>query len=86
MQISGTGKNSMPMGSNPLSFWNEFYPTLTFSKTDKVTPILSAKVHIQTRNNKPVFEETSRRPYQVRGLLSGPMAAGRSHSQVATIC
>jgi mannose-6-phosphate isomerase-like protein (cupin superfamily)/type 1 glutamine amidotransferase len=57
MQISGAGKNPIANGLKPFELLDEFYPTLTFSKTDKVTPILSAKVHIQTRNNKPVFEE-----------------------------
>ncbi|MBS1800413.1 MAG: ThuA domain-containing protein [Acidobacteria bacterium] len=57
MQISGADKNPIANGLKPFELLDEFYPTLTFSKTDKVTPILSAKVHIQTQNNKPVFEE-----------------------------
>src|SRR5277367_6643503 len=59
MQISGAGKNPIANGLKPFELLDELYPTLTFSKTDKVTPILSAKVHIQTRDNKPVFEEPS---------------------------
>jgi mannose-6-phosphate isomerase-like protein (cupin superfamily) len=59
IQISGAGKNPIANGLKPFELLDEFYPTLTFSKTDKITPILSAKVHIQTRDNKPVFEEPS---------------------------
>ncbi|QNI35628.1 ThuA domain-containing protein [Edaphobacter albus] len=59
MQISGADKNPIANGLKSFELLDEFYPTLTFSKTDKVTPILSAKVHIQTQNNKPVFEEPS---------------------------
>jgi mannose-6-phosphate isomerase-like protein (cupin superfamily)/type 1 glutamine amidotransferase len=57
IQISGAGKSPIANGLKPFELLDEFYPTLTFSKTDKITPILSAKVHIQTRDNKPVFEE-----------------------------
>jgi quercetin dioxygenase-like cupin family protein/type 1 glutamine amidotransferase len=57
IQISGAGKNPIANGLKPFELLDEFYPTLTFSTIDKVTPILSAKVHIQTRNNQPVFEE-----------------------------
>jgi mannose-6-phosphate isomerase-like protein (cupin superfamily)/type 1 glutamine amidotransferase len=57
IQISGAGKNPIANGLKPFELLDEFYPTITFSTTDKVTPILSAKVHIQTRNNQPVFEE-----------------------------
>jgi mannose-6-phosphate isomerase-like protein (cupin superfamily)/type 1 glutamine amidotransferase len=59
IQIAGAGKNPIANGLKPFELLDEFYPTLTFSKTDKVTPILSAKVHIQTQNNQPVFEEPS---------------------------
>jgi mannose-6-phosphate isomerase-like protein (cupin superfamily)/type 1 glutamine amidotransferase len=59
MEITGAGKNPIANGLKPFELLDEFYPTLTFSKTDKITPILSAKVHIQTRNNLPVFEEPS---------------------------
>ena len=38
---------------------DEYYPTLTFSRTTKVTPVLTAKVHVQTRGHTPVFEEPS---------------------------
>jgi quercetin dioxygenase-like cupin family protein/type 1 glutamine amidotransferase len=57
IQISGAGKNPIANGLKPFELLDEFYPTLTFSTTDKITPILTAKVHIQTRNNQPVFEE-----------------------------
>src|SRR3984957_2470796 len=57
IQIAGAGKNPIANGLKPFELLDEYYPTLTFSKTDKVTPILSAKVHIQTQNNKAVFEE-----------------------------
>jgi quercetin dioxygenase-like cupin family protein/type 1 glutamine amidotransferase len=57
IQIAGAGKNPIANGLKPFELLDEFYPTFTFSTTDKVTPILSAKVHIQTRNNHPVFEE-----------------------------
>jgi quercetin dioxygenase-like cupin family protein/type 1 glutamine amidotransferase len=57
IQVTGAGKNPIANGLKPFELLDEYYPTLTFSKTDKVTPILSAKVHIQTQNNKPVFEE-----------------------------
>jgi quercetin dioxygenase-like cupin family protein/type 1 glutamine amidotransferase len=55
--IAGAGKNPIADGLKPFEYLDEFYPTLTFSTTDKVTPLLTAKVHIQTRNNQPVFEE-----------------------------
>jgi quercetin dioxygenase-like cupin family protein/type 1 glutamine amidotransferase len=57
IRISGAGKNPVANGLKPFEYLDEFYPTLTFSTTDKVTPILTAKTHIQTRNNQPVFEE-----------------------------
>jgi len=57
IRISGGGKNPVANGLKPFEYLDEFYPTLTFSTTDKVTPILTAKTHIQTRNNQPVFEE-----------------------------
>jgi quercetin dioxygenase-like cupin family protein/type 1 glutamine amidotransferase len=57
IQIAGAGKNPIANGLKPFELLDEFYPTVTFSTTDKVTPILSAKVHIQTRDNHPVFEE-----------------------------
>jgi quercetin dioxygenase-like cupin family protein/type 1 glutamine amidotransferase len=57
IRISGADKNPIANGLKPFELLDEFYPTLTFSTTDKITPILSAKVHIQTRNNQPVFEE-----------------------------
>jgi len=56
VQISGT-ENPVANGLKTFSYLDEFYPTLIFSTTTKVTPILTAKVHIQTRNNVPVFEE-----------------------------
>ncbi|HWM69409.1 MAG TPA: ThuA domain-containing protein [Steroidobacteraceae bacterium] len=46
-------------GLKDFDYLDEFYPTVTFSKTTQVTPILTAKVHIQVRNNRPVFEEPS---------------------------
>jgi mannose-6-phosphate isomerase-like protein (cupin superfamily)/type 1 glutamine amidotransferase len=57
IRISGAGKNPIANGLKPFEYLDEFYPTITFSTTDKVTPILTAKTHIQTRNNQPVFEE-----------------------------
>jgi quercetin dioxygenase-like cupin family protein/type 1 glutamine amidotransferase len=51
------GANPVANGLKTFDYLDEFYPTLTFSTTTKVTPILTAKVHIQTRNNRPVFEE-----------------------------
>jgi quercetin dioxygenase-like cupin family protein/type 1 glutamine amidotransferase len=51
------GTNPVANGLKAFDYLDEFYPTMTFSKTTKVTPILTARVHIQTRNNKPVFEE-----------------------------
>jgi quercetin dioxygenase-like cupin family protein/type 1 glutamine amidotransferase len=57
IRISGSGKNPIANGLKPFEYLDEFYPTITFSTTDKVTPILTAKTHIQTRNNQPVFEE-----------------------------
>lgn len=56
VQIAG-GTNPVARGLKDFDYLDEFYPTLSFSKTTKVTPILIARVHIQTRNNKPVFEE-----------------------------
>ena len=56
IEVSG-GTNPVANGLKAFDYLDEFYPTMTFSKTTKVTPILTAKVHIQTRNNKPVFEE-----------------------------
>jgi mannose-6-phosphate isomerase-like protein (cupin superfamily)/type 1 glutamine amidotransferase len=57
IRILGAGKNPIANGLKPFEYLDEFYPTITFSTTDKITPILSAKTHIQTRNNQPVFEE-----------------------------
>ena len=54
---SGEGKSPVANGLKPFAYLDEFYPTVTFSTADKVTPILTAKTHIQTRNNQPVFEE-----------------------------
>jgi quercetin dioxygenase-like cupin family protein/type 1 glutamine amidotransferase len=51
------GANPVANGLKAFNYLDEFYSTIIFSKTTKVTPILIAKNHIQTRNNKPVFEE-----------------------------
>ncbi len=56
VQISGAA-SPVANGLKDFNYLDEFYPTVTFSTTTKVTPILTAKVHIQIRNNKPVFEE-----------------------------
>jgi quercetin dioxygenase-like cupin family protein/type 1 glutamine amidotransferase len=56
VRISG-GANPVANGLKAFEYLDEFYPTVTFSTTTKVTPILTAKVHIQIRNNRPVFEE-----------------------------
>lgn len=59
IRISGAG-NPVANGLKAFNYLDEFYPTLTFSKTGtKVTPILTAKAHVQTRNNRPVFEDPS---------------------------
>jgi quercetin dioxygenase-like cupin family protein/type 1 glutamine amidotransferase len=50
-------ENPVANGLKDFNYLDEFYPTMSFSKTTRVTPILIARVHIQTRNNKPVFEE-----------------------------
>lgn len=47
-------------GVKPFKLIDEFYPTLTWSKTTKVTPVLTAKVHIQTSNNVDVFQEPAK--------------------------
>jgi quercetin dioxygenase-like cupin family protein/type 1 glutamine amidotransferase len=57
IRISGAGKSPIANGLKPYEYLDEFYPTINFSTTDKVIPILTAKVHIQTRDNKPVFED-----------------------------
>ena len=57
IRISGAGKNPVANGLKSFDYLDEFYPTINFSNTDKVTPILTAKTHIQTRDNQPVFEE-----------------------------
>ena len=49
--------NSVANGVKTFDYLDEFYPTLTFSTTTKVTPILTARVHIQTRDNRPVYDE-----------------------------
>ena len=51
------GSNPVANGLKAFDYLDEFYPTITFSKTVRVTPVLVARVHIQTRNNKPVFDE-----------------------------
>ena len=56
VRISGAG-NPVANGLKAFEYLDEFYSTVTFSTTTKVTPILIAKVHIQTRNNQPVFED-----------------------------
>jgi quercetin dioxygenase-like cupin family protein/type 1 glutamine amidotransferase len=56
VRISGTG-SPVAYGLKDFNYLDEFYPTVTFSTTAKDTPILTAKVHVQTRNNRPVFEE-----------------------------
>ncbi len=58
VRISGAG-NPVANGLKAFNYLDEFYPTLTFSTTAKVTPILVAKIHIQIKNNRPVFEEPS---------------------------
>jgi quercetin dioxygenase-like cupin family protein len=56
VRISGAA-SPVANGLKDFNYLDEFYPTVTFSTTTKVTPILTAKVHIQFRNNRPVFEE-----------------------------
>lgn len=56
IEISG-GTNPVANGLKAFDYLDEFYPTITFSKITKVTPILIARVHIQTQNSRPVFEE-----------------------------
>ena len=56
VRISGAA-SPVANGLKDFNYLDEFYPTVTFSTTTRVTPILTAKVHIQIRNNKPVFEE-----------------------------
>ena len=51
VRISGAG-NPVANGLKAFEYLDEFYSTVTFSTTTKVTPILIAKVHIQTRNNQ----------------------------------
>jgi quercetin dioxygenase-like cupin family protein/type 1 glutamine amidotransferase len=59
VEISGKG-NPVANGLKPFDYLDEFYPTLSFSKAIKVIPILTARLHIQSRNNRPVFEEPPR--------------------------
>ncbi len=56
VEIAGSA-HPIARGLQPFVFHDEYYPTITFSTVDKVTPILSAKVHVQFRDNKAVFED-----------------------------
>lgn len=51
------GANVVASDVKGFAYLDEFYPTIAFSNTVKVTPILTARVHIQFRDNKPVFNE-----------------------------
>lgn len=56
VRVSGEA-SPVANGLKAFVYLDEFYPTLTFSSTTRVTPILTARIHIQTRNSRPVFEE-----------------------------
>ncbi|MGY4167813.1 ThuA domain-containing protein [Bradyrhizobium sp. USDA 4529] len=56
VRISGAA-SPVANGLKAFDYQDEFYLNLTFSTTTKVTPILTAKLHVQARDNRPVFEE-----------------------------
>ena len=56
VEIAG-GSHPVATGLHDFSLLDEYYPTIEFSRTVKVTPILKARTHVQMRDNKPVFED-----------------------------
>ncbi len=58
IEIAG-GTHPVARGLKAFDDLDEFYPTLKFSETTKITPILTAKVHVQYRDKARVFEEPS---------------------------
>jgi mannose-6-phosphate isomerase-like protein (cupin superfamily) len=52
-----TDAHPVASGVKPFTYLDEFYPTISFSKSTVVTPILTAKTHVQHRNNVAVFED-----------------------------
>ena len=59
VQIVGAG-HPVAHGLRPFSYHDEFYPSIDFAASGKITPILRAKVHVQHRNNAEVFEDPAR--------------------------
>jgi len=61
VEISGAS-HAVGSGLKPFMLFDEFYPTITFSGRAKVTPILSAHIHVQSQGlagNTFVFQEPS---------------------------
>jgi quercetin dioxygenase-like cupin family protein/type 1 glutamine amidotransferase len=56
VRISGQ-TSPVANGLKDFDYLDEFYPTITFSTATKVTPVLTARLHVQFRNNTPVLEE-----------------------------
>lgn len=47
-------------GVGQFSFLDEFYPTIEFSDSASITPILDARIHVQGKRSGPVFEEPAK--------------------------
>src|SRR5690606_17559780 len=54
-----TSSHQIANGMKSFTLIDEFYPTIEFDRAAKVTPILSARLHVQFRKARPVFEEPS---------------------------
>ncbi len=52
-----TQSHPIASGLTSFEYLDEFYPTINMTSSPGVTPILSARVHVQHRDNKPVFED-----------------------------
>jgi len=69
VEISGAS-HAVGSGLKPFMLFDEFYPTITFSGRAKVTPILSATIHVQSQGlagNTFVFQEPSTLPSNCMG-------------------
>jgi quercetin dioxygenase-like cupin family protein/type 1 glutamine amidotransferase len=47
-------------GLTAFNYLDEFYPTVDFGRGAKVTPVLTARVHVQHRKSDAVFEEPAK--------------------------
>lgn len=59
LEVTGIG-HPISNGLGAFEYLDEFYPSLAFSKAMKVTPILSARIHVQHRNGVGVFDDPAK--------------------------